>query len=211
MMRNLEKIKYTFRHKLAFLKIEKQLLGKNTLRGYLHDVDKLIMYCFLPPEKAHDIHVKHSRHHDKCETHDDYVEMVIDWECARYTKADKPLNAAETLEVFYPHMKEKITPVLKELGLIERKRLCVPTIEESITDALESGALYAEFEYSAGLSGKDDFIKNIYECFIDELNEKGLNGKELWKSDSIKQWLAKNYPQLYKQNPEIFNIEENNE
>lgn len=121
MKRNLGKIKYTFLHKLAFLKIEKQLLGKNTLRGYLHDIDKLIMYCFLPTDKVHAIHVKHSRHHDKCKTHDDYVEMVIDWECARYTKADKPLNAAETLKAFYPHMKDEIAPVLEELGLIDEK------------------------------------------------------------------------------------------
>lgn len=57
MKRNLGKIKYTFLHKLAFLKIEKQLLGKNTLHGYLHDIDKLIMYCFLPTDKVHARHM----------------------------------------------------------------------------------------------------------------------------------------------------------
>lgn len=205
MKRNFKKIKYTFLHKLAFLKIEKQLLGKNTLRGYLHDIDKLIMYCFLPTDKAHAIHVKHSRHHDKCKTHDDYVEMVIDWECARYTKADKPLNAAETLKAFYPHMKDEIAPVLEELGLIDEKWY----LDDAVEDALEEGALVAEFEYNAAFSGKGEFVKNIYEVFVSSLNEKGFNGKELWHHDSVKQWLAKNYPQLYKENPEIFNIEEN--
>ena len=31
-MRNKEKIKYTLKHKVAFLKVEKELLGKNTIR-----------------------------------------------------------------------------------------------------------------------------------------------------------------------------------
>lgn len=117
-MKNVKKLKYTLRHKIAFLRVERQLLGYNTIRGLLHDMDKVIMYCFLPTETAHNFHVKHSRHHDKAHTHDDYVQMVIDWECARFTKPDKPLNAVQTLEKFYPELKEKINPVLKELNLI---------------------------------------------------------------------------------------------
>ena len=114
----IEKLKYTFKHKIAFLKIERLLCGKNTLRGYFHDLDKLVLYLFFPTEAVHNFHVKHSRHHDKAHTHDDYVQMVIDWECARFTKPDKPLNAVQTLEKFYPELKEKINPVLKELNLI---------------------------------------------------------------------------------------------
>lgn len=40
-----EHFKYTVKHKKAFIMVEKQLLGKNTLRGYLHDIDKLIFVC----------------------------------------------------------------------------------------------------------------------------------------------------------------------
>lgn len=43
--------------------------------------------------------------------------MVIDWECARYTKPDKPLNARETLAKFYPELTDKVLPVIEELGL----------------------------------------------------------------------------------------------
>lgn len=47
----------------------------------------------------------------------DYREMVIDWECARYTKPDKPLNAYDTLYYLYPQLESKILPILKELGI----------------------------------------------------------------------------------------------
>lgn len=43
--------------------------------------------------------------------------MVIDWECARYTKPDKPLNAYDTLYHLYPQLESKILPILKELGI----------------------------------------------------------------------------------------------
>ena len=42
-MFNLKSISYTWKHKIAFLKVEKQLLGKNTLSGYLHDIDKILL------------------------------------------------------------------------------------------------------------------------------------------------------------------------
>ena len=47
----------------------------------------------------------------------DYVEMVLDWESARYTKPDKPLNAYDTLYKYYPTMEEKIIPILEEFEI----------------------------------------------------------------------------------------------
>jgi len=44
--------------------------------------------------------------------------MIIDWECARYTKVDKPLNAYETLMKYYPEEVDNILPILKKLKLI---------------------------------------------------------------------------------------------
>ena len=38
-MNRFQAMMYTWKHKKAFLKVEKKLLGKNTIRGYLHDVD----------------------------------------------------------------------------------------------------------------------------------------------------------------------------
>lgn len=60
---------------------------------------------------------RHSRHHLKARTHDDYVQMAIDWECARFTKPDKPLNARETLKKIHPEVTDEMLPVLEELGL----------------------------------------------------------------------------------------------
>ena len=114
----LNSIKYTLEHRRAFLKVEKMLLGKNTLRGYLHDLDKVFLKVFLNKKTVQKIHRKYSKHHNqKAHTKADYIQMVIDWECARYTKPDKPLNARETLYKFYPELESKIVPILKEFGL----------------------------------------------------------------------------------------------
>lgn len=88
-----DKIIYTVKHRKAFRRVEKELLGHNTLRGILHDLDKVFLYMIF-----------------------DY-KMVVDWECARYTKPDKPLNARETLNKFYPELKDEVLPVIQELGL----------------------------------------------------------------------------------------------
>ena len=41
-----DKIRYTLAHRKAFRKVEKELLGHNTIRGWLHDLDKIF---HLPP------------------------------------------------------------------------------------------------------------------------------------------------------------------
>lgn len=115
-----ERILYTLKHKRAFLEVEKRLRGRNTLHGYLHDWDKPFLYLsfWLDLKKVQQIHRKHSRHHvrntlDK--TREDLIDTVIDWECARMTKPDKPLNAYQTLMKFYPEYAETYLPIIKEL------------------------------------------------------------------------------------------------
>ena len=86
-------IKYTLAHRKAFLKVEKSLIGKNTLRGYIHDLDKVFLKMLFDKKTVQKIHRNYSRHHNKkAHTKSDYIQMVIDWECARYTKPDKPLK-----------------------------------------------------------------------------------------------------------------------
>lgn len=117
-MLNIKYIKYTFAHKIAFLKVEKELTGSNSVRGYLHDVDKLILYPFLAKKTVSKFHRKHSQHHvNKAQTRKDFIEMMIDWECARLTKADKPLDAHQTLLKFYPQLSKVMIPLLKEFNL----------------------------------------------------------------------------------------------
>lgn len=118
MIKNMGRIKYTLAHRKAFREIERQLLGHNTVRSLFHDLDKVFLYPFFEYKKVHNWHRNHMHHHEvKAKTHSDFVQMVIDWECARYTKPDKPLNARETLDKFYPGLKNKILPIIEELGL----------------------------------------------------------------------------------------------
>jgi hypothetical protein len=121
-MDKLQSIKYTVEHKKAFLKVEKELLGKNTLRGYLHDVDKLFLYLFMDKKKAHKIHQSYAKHHvQNMVTQDDMIQGIIDWECCRYTKPDKPLTALE----FIPKLKVSdgqkamLTMIANGLGLVK--------------------------------------------------------------------------------------------
>lgn len=41
-----------------------------------------------------------------------YIQRIIDWECARETKPDKPLNARETMYEYYPKLENNILPLL---------------------------------------------------------------------------------------------------
>lgn len=116
---NWKYIQYTLKHKRAFLRVEKQLKGRNTLRGFLHDVDKLIMYCILPKALASKIHGMFSKHHaNKATTESDFEQMAYDWECARFTKPDKLLNAKDTLYKYYPRLEDKMVPILKKFKLM---------------------------------------------------------------------------------------------
>ena len=115
---NKERVKYSLKHRKAFRSIEKQLLGHNTFRSLFHDLDKVILYNFFDYKQVHNFHRNHMRHHSvKARTHNDFIQMVIDWECARFTKPDKPLNARDTLYKFYPTLENKILPILNEFKL----------------------------------------------------------------------------------------------
>ena len=111
-----KRINYTAKHKKAFLKVEKDFIGKNTLSGYLHDLDKLIMYIIgVPKQIAHNIHVATAPHHFRNGKIKKPLQAVIDWECARYTKPDKPLSAREYYEAFFVKKQGIRLPEIEEL------------------------------------------------------------------------------------------------
>lgn len=118
---NRSHIVYTMKHKRAFLRVEKELLGHNTVRGFLHDLDKVFMYLVTPKsweKKVSKFHRKYSRHHPiRARTKADYIQMIIDWECCRFTKPDKPMTVRQTLYKLFPEMEDKILPLLEELNL----------------------------------------------------------------------------------------------
>ena len=112
-------IVYTLKHKIAFLQVEKKLRGHNTINGYLHDIDKPFLYLafWLDMKDIQKIHRNHSPHHVKNnlkKSRNDLIDTIIDWECARITKPDKPLNAYQTLMKFYPEYQETFLPLIKE-------------------------------------------------------------------------------------------------
>lgn len=111
-------IPYTLKHWYRVNKISWELQNK---LYPLHDLDKVILYTFCPflgPKKIKELHIQLSKHHPKPERDDnDYLQAIIDWESARYTKPDKPLNARETAERFYPEYLEVLEPYFEELSL----------------------------------------------------------------------------------------------
>ena len=118
-MNNLEWLKYTYRHRRAFEYCVNKLIKDQPLRDEMlrrarvHDMDKMIMYLMLDQKEAQSIHVNTRVHHlenDLPKAYEDLVEAVIDYECAPYTKPDKPLNAYD------------FTRMLMELGALTETR-----------------------------------------------------------------------------------------
>lgn len=157
-MFNFKQIRYTLRHRKAFREIERKLLGRNTLRGYLHDLDKVFLYLIFDYQKVHKWHRAYSKHHSvKAKTKEDFIQMVIDWECARYTKPDKPLNAYETLNKFYPQLSDKIMPILRLYNLDHNREL-----------NLENG-------------WDKDYIHELYIGFDDSMEHKSYSAVKVFR------------------------------
>lgn len=115
-------ILYTLRHKKAlimtYMELEDKIPDYNSKLWY-HDVDKLFMYYILGDTmKSHHIHVTYARHHyGNWECLDDRREAVLDYECARITKSDKPLNAYETVYKFRPEAYEELKGIMEGWGI----------------------------------------------------------------------------------------------
>jgi len=123
---NLEHFVYTLKHKKAFLHVEKRLLGKNTLKGYLHDMDKLFFYLFTPlsVKTIKKIHCCIASHQIEYKGEVDFVQLVIDWESGRLTKKDKSQTAYEWLVTAEPQAIEDVLPVIKKLGIDILSPMC---------------------------------------------------------------------------------------
>jgi len=121
-MKNFDYIKYTYKHRrIVMLLAEKYFSNNQELLEQVkyHDLDKMYMYLFYGKKDVSRIHRDLTVHHenDLEKSELDYIEMVLDWESARYTKPDKPLNAYDTLYNYYPEMVDIILPILKEIGI----------------------------------------------------------------------------------------------
>ena len=121
-MKNKEHIEYTYKHRKVVMLLAKKYFNDNKElleRIEMHDLDKMFMYLFYDKKTVSRMHRDLSKHHENDLEKDylDYVEMVLDWESARYTKPDKPLNAYDTLVNFYTDMTDFILPILKDMGI----------------------------------------------------------------------------------------------
>ena len=120
-MKNFDKLVYTYKHRKVLNYLAKKYFDRDDLIERLkhHDMDKMYLLLFYDKKDIEKYHRSMSTHHDNDleKTELDYIEMILDWESARYTKDDKPLNAYDTMYKFYPHLEDKLLPILKEVGL----------------------------------------------------------------------------------------------
>ena len=131
-MKNQEWCIYTYRHRKAFEYCVRKYIREPVLReemlkrAAVHDMDKMIMYLFMDQKSAQEMHVRTQPHHlenDLPRTYEDFVETVIDYECAPYTKPDKPLNAYDFtyLLMDWKALDEetgnKLISVMEEIGI----------------------------------------------------------------------------------------------
>ena len=129
-------IPYTLKHRKKLLELEEIFTGKRSY--YFHDLDKVIMYALFPylgTKIIYKIHARLNKHHVKYWrgiNKMDKVQAVLDWESARYTKPDKPMNAAETLVYHYPHLISEFEDTFASLGLEEQLN---KTVDEWIIKA----------------------------------------------------------------------------
>lgn len=117
-------ILYTLKHKIAIMALSFEYLGYISRRIILHDTDKLFLYSVTNTKEVHQIHLANSCHHYPNLTNpildkqtQNHMEAVLDYECARYTKPDKPLNAYSTILKFFPESMSLSVDILDAFGI----------------------------------------------------------------------------------------------
>ena len=172
-MKNQEYIEYTYLHRKVvmylankYIKRDKEKILKQI---QYHDMDKLFMYLFYDKKDVSAMHRKLTSHHENEieKNYIDYIEMILDWESARYTKPDKPLNAYDTLYKYYTNMEHEILPILKE----EDKNVHLKYLKYSCQ--LQEYDNYIKYEISSIIDNiyinnyiNIDSVKNIHPFLI---------------------------------------------
>lgn len=116
---NFEKLYYTFMHRRAMRFVLDTYFPDHIMyddldyRAEIHDLDKCLFLALGGDKKeASAYHRENSPHHmegNQNPTELDMIEAIIDYECAGFTKADKPLNAYDTVVTWNkPHGPELI-------------------------------------------------------------------------------------------------------
>ena len=124
MKERMRRIKEIFRHKMAFIKTEKQYRGKLTRVSITHDLDKLLwLLTPMPTQWVRDRHKMKAHHHNVTPESPDKIfeEKVIDWECARATKRKSQMTAWEYFNHIMDNVNEhpRFMAAFEKLGLKE--------------------------------------------------------------------------------------------
>lgn len=121
-LRNLEHLEYTFEHRQAFAFTAAKLFGTDPLypmlekRARLHDLDKAFLYSLVSKQDASAFHKLVSSHHIENtapKSKLDLLEAYVDWDCAGYTKPDKPDNAWDALRRICPRSGSQLIRVAR--------------------------------------------------------------------------------------------------
>ena len=165
---------YTLEHKLAFLEREHYLTGRNTLSGWLHDSDKLLLYAvpWLNEKQIQKFHRTHQPHHVDCpqSTAHQLIQTYIDWDCAVLTKPDKPLNAFATLIHFY---RDKL-PLMLPVCLAIEPDAVQPMIADLDEARKKDNASYI-FGEEMNNDARHDLTEFTHNLFKDELTRDASN------------------------------------
>lgn len=131
-MNNLDWCIYTYKHRRAFEYCVKkhiqdpELRAEMLRRAKLHDMDKMLMYQYRTQKEAQFLHMESQPHHlenDLERSYADYVEAVIDYEAAPYTKPDKPMNAYQLVSLLVEwnaidaDLSSTLLGIMRELGI----------------------------------------------------------------------------------------------
>lgn len=175
-MRNYDWIAYTYRHRMAFVHVANSIIkneehkAEMLRRAKVHDMDKMIMYLFMDAKEAQNNHIHNKSHHlesGKCNSYYDYLEVVIDYECAPYTKPDKPLNAYDfthklvNMGLIDAGTSDKLFGIMHELGIdssyeISEEQKTMPFVTMEVTEEMIMREI---LQYVA--DGNVDEVKNI--------------------------------------------------
>ena len=169
---------YTLKHKIAIISLSYEYLGHISNRLMLHDTEKLVLYEHMDTKTAHHYHSDFSVHHYKYISNLDIVnqesliECVLDYESARYTKPDKPLNAKATIMKYYPDLYDKVQPILKKFGIdSETNNDCNFENWNKVKDSIYP--FFVKLNIDMILKLKNSFnvnnIENFLNCYNDEI------------------------------------------
>lgn len=125
-MRNAEALRYSFEHRQAIAYVAQKRFGDDPMFPMLekeirfHDLDKMYLYTLVDKKSASAYHKATSHHHlennhkmSKLEL----MEAICDWECAAYTKPDKPNNAFDAIKRLKPNHSGEMLTMLANYGM----------------------------------------------------------------------------------------------